>query len=193
MEVIDLGDSDHEQPEQINTVALEQPFLEVAVVPEGTYRRLMIEKVELENFKSYFGNKVIGPLHKNFTAVVGPNGSGKSNLIESLLFVFGKRAKQMRLNKLSELIHKSAEHPDVPQASVRVSFQEIIDHENDTDYFEVIPGTKFTVSRQVTKSSTSRYYINNQMTDYTTVCNVLKQKGIDLDHNRFLILQGEVE
>jgi len=31
------------------------------------------------------------------------------------------------------------------------------------------------------------------MTDYTTVCNILKQKGIDLDHNRFLILQGEVE
>lgn len=165
----------------------------MAVAPEGTYRRLMIEKVELENFKSYYGTKVIGPLHKNFTAVVGPNGSGKSNLIESLLFVFGKRAKQMRLNKLSELIHKSAEHPDVPQASVRVSFQEILDHENDPDFFEVIPGTKFTVSRQVTKSSTSRYYINNQMTDYTTVCNVLKQKGIDLDHNRFLILQGEVE
>ena len=53
----------------------------------------MIERVELENFKSYYGNKVIGPLHKNFMSVVGPNGSGKSNLIESLLFVFGKRAK----------------------------------------------------------------------------------------------------
>ncbi len=76
------------------------------------YRRLMIQKIELENFKSYCNKKVIGPLHKNFTAVVGPNGSGKSNLIESLLFVFGKRAKQMRLNKLSELIHKSAQHGD---------------------------------------------------------------------------------
>ena len=54
---------------------------------------MMIAKIELENFKSYFGTKVIGPLHKNFTAVVGPNGSGKSNLIESLLFVFGKRAR----------------------------------------------------------------------------------------------------
>jgi structural maintenance of chromosome 4 len=53
----------------------------------------MIAKIELTNFKSYFGKKVIGPLHKNFTAVVGPNGSGKSNCIESLLFVFGKRAK----------------------------------------------------------------------------------------------------
>ena len=75
-------------------------------------KRLMIEKVTLENFKSYFGVKEIGPLHKCFTAVVGPNGSGKSNLIESLLFVFGKRAKQMRLNKLAELIHNSAQHPN---------------------------------------------------------------------------------
>jgi len=95
---------------------------------EETYRRLMITKIELENFKSYFGKKVIGPLHKNFTAVVGPNGSGKSNLIESLLFVFGKRAKQMRLNKLSELIHGSAEHQDCASASVRVFFTDILDH-----------------------------------------------------------------
>jgi len=27
---------------------------------------------------------------------VGPNGSGKSNVIDALLFVFGKRAKQAR-------------------------------------------------------------------------------------------------
>ena len=87
----------------------------------------MIQKIELENFKSYCNKKVIGPLHKNFTAVVGPNGSGKSNLIESLLFVFGKRAKQMRLNKLSELIHKSAQHGDCQTASVRVFFTEILD------------------------------------------------------------------
>ncbi len=82
----------------------------------------MIHKIVLENFKSYYGKKEIGPLHKCFTAVVGPNGSGKSNLIESLLFVFGKRAKRMRLNKLSELIHNSAEHKDVSQATVRVYF-----------------------------------------------------------------------
>ena len=114
---------------------------------ESRYKRLMISKIDLENFKSYFGTKVIGPLHKNFTAVVGPNGSGKSNLIESLLFVFGKRAKQMRLNKLSELIHKSADHPDCLNASVRVSFQEIYDNEDDPDLYDVIPGTAFTVSR----------------------------------------------
>ena len=95
--------------------------------PAGIYKRLMIAKIELENFKSYFGKKTIGPLHKNLSAVVGPNGSGKSNCIESLLFVFGKRAKQMRLQKLSELIHKSHEHPDCQSATVRVFFQTILD------------------------------------------------------------------
>jgi structural maintenance of chromosome 4 len=59
--------------------------------------------------------------------VVGPNGSGKSNLIESLLFVFGMKAKKMRLNKLSELIHNSAAHSNVPNARVSVHFQTIVD------------------------------------------------------------------
>ena len=27
--------------------------------------------------------------------MVGPNGSGKSNVIDAMLFVFGKRAKQV--------------------------------------------------------------------------------------------------
>ena len=86
-------------------------------------RRLMIDRIVLENFKSYHGIKEIGPLHKCFSAVVGPNGSGKSNLIECLLFVFGKRAKRMRLNKLSELIHSSAKYKDsVHHAMVEVYF-----------------------------------------------------------------------
>jgi structural maintenance of chromosome 4 len=116
----------------------------------GRNRRLMIEKIVLENFKSYYGRKEIGPLHKCFSAVVGPNGSGKSNLIESLLFVFGKRAKRMRLNKLSELIHSSAEHKnDVMHATVEVHFQDIYDDENEEDAYEVIPKTTFRVARTV--------------------------------------------
>ena len=99
----------------------------------------------------------------------------------------------MRLNKLSELIHKSAEHPDCINASVRVSFQEIYDHEDDPDLYEIVPGTQFTVSRQVNRSSQSKYFLNNVVCDYAAVTTLLKRKGIDLDHNRFLILQGEVE
>lgn len=153
----------------------------------------MIERVTLENFKSYYGRKEIGPLHKCFTAVVGPNGSGKSNLIECLLFVFGKRAKRMRLNKLSELIHNSAQHKDVTHATVRVYFQDILDDEDEADYYEVVPGSKFEISRTVNRSSVSTYRINGNEASFKDVCDLLSEKGIDLEHNRFLILQGEVE
>ena len=62
--------------------------------------RIIIDKIVLENFKSYAGVREIGPLHYRFNSVVGPNGSGKSNLMESLLFVFGKRAKKMLVNRI---------------------------------------------------------------------------------------------
>jgi structural maintenance of chromosome 4 len=55
-----------------------------------------------------------------FSAVVGPNGSGKGNVIDAMLFVFGKRAKAPSQLKVSELIHKS-DVKDDPPSSARVS------------------------------------------------------------------------
>ena len=35
-----------------------------------------LKSLELENFKSYKGRQMIGPL-KPFTAIIGPNGTGR--------------------------------------------------------------------------------------------------------------------
>lgn len=152
--------------------------------------RLIIEKVILKNFKSYAGEKVIGPFHKYLTSVVGPNGSGKSNLLESLLFAFGKRARKMRLKKLSELIHHSNAHPNLTEASVEVYFENIEDTESG---YTTVPGSKLLLTRTVKINSTSEYKLNNRLSTYEEVTSTLKHRGIDLEHNRFLILQGEVE
>jgi ABC-type lipoprotein export system ATPase subunit len=64
---------------------------------------------------------------QSFSAIVGPNGSGKSNTIDALLFVFGYRASKMRQGKLSELIHNSANYPDLDDCRVEVHFREIFD------------------------------------------------------------------
>ncbi|GKV54017.1 hypothetical protein SLEP1_g60527, partial [Rubroshorea leprosula] len=77
----------------------EQAFAsqESAPAGEGSRRgrpRLVINEMVMRNFKSYAGEQRVGPFHKSFSAVVGPNGSGKSNVIDAMLFVFGKRAKQ---------------------------------------------------------------------------------------------------
>ena len=155
--------------------------------------RLMITKLVLENFKSYAGVQEVGPFNKSFTAVVGPNGSGKSNVIDAMLFVFGKRAKQLRLNKVSELIHKSTDYRDLDFCRVSVHFQEIEETEESEAGYEVVPGSSFVVSRFAYKNSTSKYVLGDKTSNFTEVTKFLKDKGIDLDHNRFLILQGEVE
>lgn len=150
---------------------------------------------KLENFKSYAGVREIGPFHKQFSAVVGPNGSGKSNVIDAMLFVFGKRAKKLRLNKVSELIHKSdaVAHDPPTQAAVSVFFQEIVDTGTGDEDYEIVPDTMTEVTRVARKDNSSTYKLNGKTCQFKVIAAYLHSKGIDLDNNRFLILQGEVE
>jgi len=154
-------------------------------------RRLVIQKMTLENFKSYAGQVTIGPFQKNMTSVVGPNGSGKSNVIDAMLFVFGWRANKMRQSKVSELIHKSEQHPALQFAKVCVYFQDIID--TDEVGFDVVPDSQLVVSREARIDNTSKYWVDGKASNFKEVTALLRKRGIDLDHNRFLILQGEVE
>uniref|UniRef100_A0A8B9LET7 Structural maintenance of chromosomes protein n=1 Tax=Astyanax mexicanus TaxID=7994 RepID=A0A8B9LET7_ASTMX len=162
-----------------------------AMTNEPGAPRLMITHIVNRNFKSYAGEQILGPFHKRFSCIIGPNGSGKSNVIDSMLFVFGYRAQKIRSKKLSVLIHSSDEHKDIQSCTVEVHFQKIVDKEGD-DY-DVIPNSKFHVSRTAGKDNSSAYHINGKKATFKDVGTVLRSHGIDLDHNRFLILQGEVE
>ncbi|CAL9738321.1 structural maintenance of chromosomes protein 4 [Monosporozyma servazzii] len=153
--------------------------------------RLFIHQLVMNNFKSYAGSQVIGPFDPSFSAVVGPNGSGKSNVIDSMLFVFGFRANKMRQDRLSDLIHKSEEFPNLSSCSVEVHFRYATDKEGKET--EIIPDKELIVERRAFKNNSSKYYINGKESNYTEVTQMLRQEGIDLDHKRFLILQGEVE
>ncbi|KAF0554850.1 putative nuclear condensin complex subunit smc4 protein [Gigaspora margarita] len=154
--------------------------------------RLVIKKMVLINFKSYCGRQEIGPFHKSFSSIVGPNGSGKSNVIDALLFVFGYRASKMRQAKLSELIHSSKGVLTLDYCAVEVHFHEIHDLPGSDD-FEVVPQSDLIISRQASRNNSSKYFISGRQSNYSEVRTLLKDRGIDLDHKRFLILQGEVE
>jgi len=178
-----------ESTEQIVTGAPE-----AQVTPrEERKSRLMIKHIILENFKSYGGRKMIGPFHKSFSSIVGPNGSGKSNTIDALLFVFGKRAKKMRLNKVSELIHKSLNLKNCGSAKVEVVFQDIYDTGDGPEDYEIVENSELSVAREAFKNNQSKYYMDGKGSNFTDVTSVLRKRGVDLEHNRFLILQGEVE
>ncbi|KAI2656619.1 Structural maintenance of chromosomes protein 4 [Labeo rohita] len=186
-----------ESAEELDNRSLEEILASIPPPPppamssEPGAPRLMITHIVNRNFKSYAGEQILGPFHKRFSCIIGPNGSGKSNVIDSMLFVFGYRAQKIRSKKLSVLIHSSDAHPDIQSCTVEVHFQKIVDKEGD-DY-EVIPNSSFYVSRTAAKDNSSSYHINGKKATFKDVGILLRSHGIDLDHNRFLILQGEVE
>lgn len=159
----------------------------------GHLKRLMIKSIKLHNFKSYAGEKTIGPFHHRFSAIVGPNGSGKSNLIDALLFVFGYRTKKLRLNKLSELIHNSNHGSDLPFAGVEIQFQQVIDTNLEKEEYEVVPNSEIRLKRIASADNKSTYYLNDKKSTFSEVRGILQKHHIDIGNNRFLILQGEVE
>ena len=94
--------------------------------------------------------------------------------------------------KVSELIHNSAEHHDYAYASVSVYFTDI-DDLDDEDLYNPIEGSQIKITRIAYKNNQSKYTVNDRNSSFSEVTEILKKRGIDLDNNRFLILQGEVE
>lgn len=189
------GDIDHISDEEEGGIRIGDIYIPPAPAPaltfDSTGPRLIITHIVNVNFKSYAGEQTLGPFHKSFTAIIGPNGSGKSNVIDSMLFVFGYRASKIRSKKISVLIHSSSKHPNINSANVAVHFCQIIDGEGEE--FTVVPNSELVVSRTAFKDNSSYYTLNGKRVQFKEVAKTLRSHGIDLDHNRFLILQGEVE
>ena len=57
------------------------------------------------------------------------------------------------------------------------------------DEYTVVPNSDLAVARVAYKNNSSKYTINRVASSFTEVTTLLKRRGIDLDHKRFLILQ----
>ncbi|XP_067015599.2 structural maintenance of chromosomes protein 4 [Anabrus simplex] len=185
----DRGESDEEGGFRFDDIYIPPPY-RPACTFDSTGPRLIVTSIENENFKSYAGRQVLGPFHKRFNSIVGPNGSGKSNVIDSMLFVFGYRASKLRSKKISVLLHNSDKHRDIRSCTVTVNFVQIIDKGDD---YEIVPNSKIVISRTAFKDNTSFYTLNGRRVHFKEIAKLLRSHGVDLDFNRFLILQGEVE
>ncbi|XP_012537435.1 structural maintenance of chromosomes protein 1A [Monomorium pharaonis] len=138
-----------------------------------------LKHIEVENFKSYKGKLIIGPL-KSFTAVVGPNGSGKSNFMDAISFVMGEKTSSLRVKRFSELIHgASIGMPVARSASV-------------TAVFVLEDGTEKSFMRSV-QGSSSEHRINNNVVTSQVYLNELEHLGINVKAKNFLVFQGAVE
>ena len=57
----------------------------------------------------------------------------------------------------------------------------------------MVPDSTLVVTRTAYRNNSSKYTINSRTSSFKEVTTLLKDSGIDLEHKRFLILQGEVE
>jgi structural maintenance of chromosome 4 len=79
----------------------------------------------------------------------------------------------------------------IRSCTVKVHFKEIIDdgNEENPEGYRDVPDSKLVVSRTAFKDNSSYYEINGRRATFKDVAKLLRKKGVDLDHNRFLILQ----
>ncbi|XP_044742262.1 structural maintenance of chromosomes protein 1A [Chrysoperla carnea] len=138
-----------------------------------------LKHIEVENFKSYRGKLIIGPL-KSFNAVIGPNGSGKSNFMDAVSFVMGEKTSSLRVKKFSDLIHGASINKPVSRSC------------SVTAVFELEDGTEKSFMRTVNYGS-SDHKINNQNVSQQAYLNELEKLGINVKAKNFLVFQGAVE
>lgn len=66
-------------------------------------------------------------------------------------------------------------------------------HSQTTGAPQILADSDLVISRRAFKNNSSKYYLNGKESNFTAITTLLRDRGVDLDHKRFLILQGEVE
>lgn len=172
-------------------------------LPETPKMSLKLQTIRMCNFKSFRGTHEISHLDDHIVAIVGPNGSGKSNVIESILFVLGYKPRKMRHASLKDLITNG-----FSECFVELVFNQFIIKRTITSHARAETGAKENRDNQEKynqdknvdataqdekRGCISKYTLNDEAIPYQGLICFLRQQGIDIDNNRFLILQGEIE
>lgn len=146
-----------------------------------------LDRLELDNFKSYGGHVVVGPF-KGFTAVIGTNGSGKSNLMDAISFVLGVRTSQLRGSQLRDLVYRNLDDPgDDPttrKASVKLVYQTGAGDD---------PADEIEFARSVTLAGSSEYRVQGSVVSLERYNKELAGIGVLVKARNFLVFQNEVE
>ncbi|XP_030369626.1 structural maintenance of chromosomes protein 1A [Scaptodrosophila lebanonensis] len=164
-----MAEEEEDVPTRVTAPVVRKPEEETA----------FLEFIEMENFKSYRGHIVVGPL-KQFTAVIGPNGSGKSNFMDAISFVMGEKTSSLRVKRLNDLIHGSSIGKPVSR-SCYVTAKFILNGEKHMDF------------QRAVISGSSEYRINGESVSSNTYLNKLEKMGINVKAKNFLVFQGAVE
>lgn len=145
-----------------------------------------LKRIELAGFKS-FAKRIELDFRPGVTAVVGPNGSGKSNISDAVRWVLGEQsAKSLRGAKMEDVIFAGSEgenHRNVAEVTL------VLDN---SDARLRLPYEEVSVTRRVTRSGDSDYFMNKKPCRLKDVIDLFMDTGLSRD--AFAIIgQGRVE
>lgn len=137
---------------------------------------MRISRLELDGFKS-FARKQIFDFHEGgVTAVVGPNGCGKSNIVDAIRWVLGERSrKDLRTESSTDVIFAGASGKRPGRyASVTIVFD---NSDGQIPQF----GAEFSVTRKLSTTGESNYWINGQEAKRRDIADLFKGTGVGPD------------
>lgn len=145
-----------------------------------------LKRIELAGFKS-FAKRIELDFRPGVTAVVGPNGSGKSNISDAVRWVLGEQsAKSLRGAKMEDVIFAGSEgenHRNVAEVTL------VLDNRDERLR---LPYEEVSVTRRVTRSGDSDYFMNKKPCRLKDVLDLFMDTGLSRD--AFAIIgQGRVE
>ena len=149
-----------------------------------------IDRLEVDNFKSYRGHQYIGPF-KSFTAVIGPNGSGKSNLMDAISFVLGVKTAQLR-GSLKELLYTNSEDSSAADRPVRglVKLVYVMESGEEVHFSRHIqPSSASAAAADAGITYSSVYKVNDRTVTWEAYSQRLSSFGILVKVRNFLVFQ----
>ncbi|XP_074489832.1 structural maintenance of chromosomes protein 1B [Sebastes fasciatus] len=138
-----------------------------------------LKQIDIENFKSWRGNTVIGPFMR-FSCIIGTNGSGKSNVMDALSFAMGERVAYLRVKHLKDLIYGA--HIGQPVVdTARVALRYCDDEDQETVFCRTI------------LENSSEYRINGVRVSLAKYLEELEKIGVVTKARNCVVFQGAVE
>lgn len=147
---------------------------------------MFLKRLEIVGFKS-FADRITIDFVPGITAVVGPNGSGKSNITDAVRWVLGEHsAKSLRGSKMEDVIFAGS---DTRKALNFAEVTLVLDNE---DEFLPLEYNEISVTRRVTRSGESEFFINKQPCRLRDIVELFMDSGLGREAFS-MIGQGRVE
>jgi len=147
---------------------------------------MFLKRLDIIGFKS-FAERIEVDFVPGVTAVVGPNGSGKSNITDAIRWVLGEQsAKSLRGSKMEDIIFAGSD------SRKALNYAEVTLTLDNTDQGLGIDFNEVSVTRRVSRSGESEFYINKQPCRLKDIIDLFMDSG--LGREAFSIIsQGKVE